>query len=331
MRGNLGSKNLHMPSSRAVLLLVALDPAVSGRPDRELRCGGHDCACGPLCCPRRSTCHKDPTARCASRLGAPLLPLGIDKRYPSWKAENLRLEHSARLHRYRQLRFAGTDYGGWHYNATGLSPRSVVYSVGLGTDTSWDEAIMAAHGLHVWGFDPTPKAIAYVRNNSRLGDRFHFTPEGLAAREGKLTFTLPTNPEHVSMRAGKLSGMGGAVEVRVNTLENWMARNGHTRLDLLKIDIEGSEYDVLDDWIARRAFPMDQLLIEFHQRFLPPALKRRHRRVLDELASSGWDLLHSAADQELLFQRRELGDPQRAKWPPKQASLRRVVGCDKNR
>ena len=57
------------------------------------------------------------------------------------------------------VRRTGTKHGGSTYNATGLTPNSVVYSVGLGEDTSWDEAMMRDHGLHVWGFDPTPKSI----------------------------------------------------------------------------------------------------------------------------------------------------------------------------
>ena len=34
---------------------------------------------------------------------------------------------------------------------------------------------------------------------------------------------------------------------------------------ILQMDIEGSEYDVLEDWIDRDYFPMDQLLVELLQ------------------------------------------------------------------
>jgi hypothetical protein len=118
------------------------------------------------------------------------------------------------------LRRTGSKYGGWTYNATGITADSVVYSVGIGEDTSWDEAMMSDHGLHVWGFDPTPKAAQYVRNNQALGSDFHFTAEGLAVKPATLAFTKPKNPNRVSMRQGTHSGRGGAIEVPVNTLSS---------------------------------------------------------------------------------------------------------------
>ena len=96
----------------------------------------------------------------------------------------------------------GKEYGGWVYSATGLTEKSIVYSVGLGEDTSWDEAMMRAHGLHVWGFDPTPKAIQYIQSKTALGPNFHFKAEGLAAKQGTVAFTKPKNQNHVSMRLG---------------------------------------------------------------------------------------------------------------------------------
>lgn len=42
-----------------------------------------------------------------------------------------------------------------------------------------------------------------------------------------------------------------------------MAKLGHTRLDFVKLDIEGSEYCVVADIVSKRILP-DQLCIEFH-------------------------------------------------------------------
>ena len=41
-----------------------------------------------------------------------------------------------------------------------------------------------------------------------------------------------------------------------------MQRHGHRRLDVLKIDIEGAEYGVLQDWVSRSFFPFRQLKID---------------------------------------------------------------------
>ncbi|KAI2505632.1 methyltransferase domain-containing protein [Fragilaria crotonensis] len=118
---------------------------------------------------------------------------------------------------------------------------------------------MEKHKLNVWGFDPTPKSLEYVskRDQLKVDGLFHLTPEGLATFKGNLTFTKPNaaRRDQVSMRVGKYSGMGGTISVPVNTLENWMERCGRKHLDILKMDVEGSEYEVLEDWIRRDFFP----------------------------------------------------------------------------
>jgi hypothetical protein len=80
-----------------------------------------------------------------------------------------------------------------------------------------------------------------------------------------------------------------------------MEANSHARLDVLKIDIEGSEYEVLEDWIRRSWFPMDQLLVEFHQRFYQD--ESRHARVLNGLKENGFEAIHDTNGQEITFQR----------------------------
>jgi FkbM family methyltransferase len=202
----------------------------------------------------------------------------------------------------------GTEYGGWTYDSSSITAKSIVYSVGLGEDTSWDEGIMKRFNLQVWGFDPTPKSIKHVRSNVNLGPNFHFTPEGLGMKKGVLTFTKPKNPNYVSMREGKHDGLGETVEVPVDSLENWMQTFGHTHLDILKIDIEGSEYAVLEHWIQKKWFPMDQLLVEFHQRFFEDNI--RHNNVLKGLQANGFEIIDNKGGngQEIAF-RKVIGQP----------------------
>ena len=201
----------------------------------------------------------------------------------------------------RGLRRAGTAYGGWTYNASMLlGRRAVVYSVGIGEDTSWDEALLREHaGLRVWGFDPTPRAAAYVvRVAAALGPRFHFTQEGLATRAGNFTFTKPAG-KGASMRMGRHAAMGGTLEARVDTLEAWMRQRGHAWIDVLKLDVEGAEYSVLEDLAQRDVLPFSQLLVEFHKRWLPD--QRRHQRLLARLQARGVRKVHVHNDQEVAF------------------------------
>jgi len=200
---------------------------------------------------------------------------------------------------------AGGAYGGWAYDASAIGAASIVYSVGLGEDTSWDEAMMQRHGLEVWGFDPTPKSIRYVRANARLpAASFHFTAEGLHTAPKRVVFTQPVDSKHVSMRQGRDPRGGATVVAQVNSLRNWMRAFGHREIDILKIDIEGSEYDVIEDWVQAQWFPMKQLLVEFHPQWL--ANHSRHAAALRGLHAAGFDIVNDkgGAGVELSFRRR---------------------------
>ena len=147
------------------------------------------------------------------------------------------------------LQFHGTKYSGWRYNATSLTPNPIAYSVGIGEGISWDEwEMMESHGLRVWGFDPTPTSIPYTTSR-HLEGRYVFTEEGLATKEGTATFIRKVPKNSHNDDGSDREGRRTTVDVTVNTLENWMTKNGHTHLDILKIDVKGAEYDLLEDWI----------------------------------------------------------------------------------
>jgi FkbM family methyltransferase len=199
---------------------------------------------------------------------------------------------------------------GWYVDKLCLTvPRQkkrpiIVYGVGAGEDISWDLGMIDSFGATVSLFDPTEKSIRYTAPLLKKYERLTHTHEGLAARPGHLTFALPANPAHVSMRQQDLAdtGMTRRVSVPVNSLRNWMKERKHTYLDILKIDIEGSEYPVLEDLVAADFLPFTQLLVEWHYRFLPADEKARHPAILQKLQDKGFHLLWLAnGGQEVGF------------------------------
>ena len=57
-----------------------------------------------------------------------------------------------------------------------------------------------------------------------------------------------------------------------------MSRLGHTRLDILKIDVEGAEFQTLaafEAYYGPDGPPVCQLLLEWHERFFPGEEKKK--------------------------------------------------------
>lgn len=75
---------------------------------------------------------------------------------------------------------------------------------------------------------------------------------------------------------------------------------GHKKIDILKIDIEGSEYKVLDS-ILSAPVEIDQILIEIHERFFSDG-KEKTKTLINTLNSYGYKLFGvSRGMEELSF------------------------------
>ena len=157
--------------------------------------------------------------------------------------------------------------GGWNIVAGSLSESSVVVDVGIGEDASFAESIIKRYGCTVCAFDPTPRAREYV---AKLAEpRLKLFERGIGPRPGLAQFFLPSNGKQVS---GSLRHefhlRGPSIEVEVVTIGQVFELLKRRRINLLKLDIEGTEYDLIRSAeFQRYASAIDQFCVEFHHRW----------------------------------------------------------------
>lgn len=178
----------------------------------------------------------------------------------------------------------GNDGAEWAIDLAALDSNSVVYSFGVGNDISFDLGLVKRVGCPVYAFDPTPEVAKWI-DAQALPELFRFTPVGLSAKDGELIFAKPDNPEHISHSVVKEGGRG-TVRMKVRALESLMKELGHSRVDLLKMDIEGAEYEVLESLVVSGIRPR-QLAVEFHHRW-PEVGVNRTRDAIAKLRGSGY-------------------------------------------
>ena len=207
------------------------------------------------------------------------------------KVRRIALEASGRFNHIRRAadvkrKWYGNDYGGFYVHPDALTRDSIVYSFGIGEDISFDEAIIKNHHCRVFGFDPTPKSIDWINGlGPKLPSGFSFFEYGISDQSGPVDFYLPKNSKHVSGSFISHSNVDDKqrVQVEMRTLPDIAEQLSHTRIDVLKIDIEGAEYQVAES-IATTAIQIDQILIEFHERFFTDgqAMTEKTIRLLAE-------------------------------------------------
>ena len=182
----------------------------------------------------------------------------------------------------------GTKYGGFYYpeNLDGLNQNSIIYCIGAGEDIKYDIIIANQLKSKIHIFDPTPRSISHVNhvknvldgtkspiysNNIAGGDPVHywklilensissdniiFKEYAVGIKEGVHKFYLPSNEDYVSCSLEEGMKSNDFINVNVRTLKTIMKELNHTHIDLLKMDIEGSECDVINNMLDLHIYP----------------------------------------------------------------------------
>ncbi len=186
-----------------------------------------------------------------------------------------------RIDRGRELHKLGSVYGGWIVPGHVLNRSSVCYCAGVGEDITFDLSLIESYGCDVFAFDPTPRAVEHVKNTAVGIERYHFSPIGLWDEETALKFYAPKNSQHVSHSALNLQGTSEYFEADCKPVSVLMRENGHDRLDLLKLDIEGAEYRVVDS-LLRDEIDLRVLCVEYDEAHQP--LDKGYRERIAESA-----------------------------------------------
>jgi FkbM family methyltransferase len=203
----------------------------------------------------------------------------------------------------------GSVYGGFYINPDLLSENSVIYSFGIGTDITFDLKCIIKHRVNVYGFDPTPKSIDWVKSRD-IHPNFHFYEFGISNETGFQEFYLPDRPKGVSgsMIANPIVSEKLKIKVAMKSFEDLAEQLGHKKIDVIKMDIEGSEYDVIDS-IINSTIIVNQYLLEFHDRFYD-INHPKSKEVVEKLSAKGYGIYaHSMNYEEISFIKKSLLDP----------------------
>jgi FkbM family methyltransferase len=173
----------------------------------------------------------------------------------------------------------GNDYGGFYICPDMLTPppppqllkdcqmEIIVYSCGIGEDISFDTTIMNEYNCTIFAFDPTPKSIEWIKHQN-LPKNFIFLPFGISNKTEKQLLHLSNTPLDISasIYIHSYTSADNCAAVQMKSLEDIARENNHTYVDILKMDIEGSEFAVIQSLPTNVVF--GQIVVEFHERFL---------------------------------------------------------------
>jgi len=182
----------------------------------------------------------------------------------------------------------GAHDGEWCVAEDLLPGKPVVLSFGIGTDISWDLDMIKQYNAEVFAFDPTSICLKWLANKD-LPEAFKMIPLGIAQEDGEVEFGLPEG--HSVSFSIDHNGKNQRVEkCEVRTFQSLVRPLSITAVDVLKLDIEGTEYQVLED-ILNSEMPISQILIEFHHRLFDDGVLMT-KNALQLLERKGYRLFY---------------------------------------
>ena len=214
----------------------------------------------------------------------------------------------------QELTRLGTSYGGWTVPATAIAPGRIAICVGAGEDISFDVELNK-RGMTVFTMDPTPRAKKHVQqvldgvggdsvvaiNKSPVEHydlagfdplRFRFLELGLSDQDQVMHFYAPKNPEHVSHSIVNIQHTEDFFEARCVRLQTLCSSFNIVEIEILKLNIEGAEYAVLEDLIGGELRPQ-VICVDFDEGSIPQddGYMKRIAGAVQRLRKSGYRLL----------------------------------------
>jgi len=159
----------------------------------------------------------------------------------------------------------------------------------VGEDITFDLGVIQRFGCDVYAFDPTPRAMEHVAVAAAGAERFHFFDWGFWSHDTELRFYAPRNPAFVSRSAVNPQGTSTYFVAPVRSVASTLEVLGHDRLDCLKLDVEGAEYEVLSAVLEGELRPR-VVCVEFDQ----PTPIARTVSMIQRLRRAGYRIAHAA-------------------------------------
>lgn len=151
-----------------------------------------------------------------------------------------------------------------------LNPNSIVFDVG-GFKGEWAENIYNKYNCNIHIFEPINKYVEIIDKKFKSNNKVILHKCGLSNKNEEVKIY------HLN-DSSSIFGEGNSYEnIQLKSIFDFINYNNIDKVNLIKINIEGSEYDLLEDIIEKKIQSnFENFQIQYH-RFIPNCEERRNK------------------------------------------------------
>ena len=191
----------------------------------------------------------------------------------------------------------GSDYGGWTVPDV-VDASWTCYCVGAGGDITFERELIGRYGATARSFEPDEDYIQRAEVEPEHAARFSKHQVAVATADGPLRMQRTHIPGSRSLSPVHLYDTEDYVDLPGRTIASLMEELGDEHIELLKIDVEGGEYELMPT-LDLPALGVRVLCIQLHH---TGGVRQAHE-LIERLREQGFRLVVSEPGVRLTFVR----------------------------
>lgn len=149
-----------------------------------------------------------------------------------------------------------------------LNENSIVFDVG-GFSGEWASPIFLRYMPHLYIFEPVKESIKMLKKKFGKNPKIKICEFGLSGNSGAANISTASHSASVFH-----DGKNGSEQIELRSIAEFMKKEKVEHIDLIKINIEGGEYDLLEHILDTGLVKViDNIQVQFHD-FVPNAEQR---------------------------------------------------------
>tara|TARA_A100001388_G_C28716515_1_gene474100 strand:- start:18 stop:695 length:678 start_codon:yes stop_codon:yes gene_type:complete len=188
-----------------------------------------------------------------------------------------------------------------------LDSESVVVDSGCGYEVDFSQYLIKNYDCNCYAIDPTKKHFESIAEVCRkYNGKLNHLRSAISSDDGEMMFHEPINREsgsistdHNNMKLDEYNSY--KVEtIAIKSLKKVIGKN----IDLLKLDLEGAEFEIFKDFEFETLLDFKQIFIEFHHHAIALVTQEDTYKIVKQIDEVGFSS-YSLDDHNYLFIRNE--------------------------